>query len=241
MNFQYWKKYFADNQSHFEDIDWDAVDQLNREERNCIHDALQQFQKGEHSEGKHLFNYAKKFGDPEYIEAIKLFIKEEQKHAIVLAKYMDIHRIPRIKEYWIDNVFRGLRKFAGLENTLIVLVTAEIIAKVFYRSLNDATNSVLLRKICRQILQDEDQHLAFQAFTLNHFYKTSPRWKQIITRSWHRILMTGTIFVVWAWYKKVFKRGGSSFSRFFRETMLVYFEVERGIKSRSLQAVSVNK
>jgi hypothetical protein len=230
MSYRHWKEYFIANQTHFEDLDWKVTDELSAEEKKCIYRSLQQFQKGENSEGKHLFSFAKTFPDPEYFESIKLFIKEEQKHALVLAKFMDLHHIPKIKSHWIDSVFRGLRKFAGLENTIIVLVTAEIIAKVYYKALNQATSSVLLKKICNQILQDEDQHLAFQATTLNQFYQLSPRWIQIITRSWHRLLMTGTILVVWLWHKKVLKSGGSFFSKFFMETMLVYFEVEQGIK-----------
>jgi hypothetical protein len=230
MSYRYWKDYFTANQTHFDQLDWNVADELSAEEKKCIYNSLQQFQKGENSEGKHLYSFAKTFPDPEYFESIKLFIKEEQKHAQVLAKFMELHSIPKIKSHWIDSVFRGLRKFFGLENTIIVLVTAEIIAKVYYRALFQASSSTLLKKICNQILQDEDQHLAFQATTLNHFYHSSPRWKQIITRSWHRILMTGTIFVVWLWHKKVLKSGGSFFSKFFMETMLVYFDVERNIK-----------
>lgn len=233
MDYHYWKEYFTINQTHFDHLDWNVADELTAAEKKCITRSLQQFQKGEQSEGKHLFSYAKTFPDPAYLDCIKLFIKEEQKHARVLARYMDLHAIPRIKDHWIDNVFRGLRTLAGLENTIIVLVTAEIIAKVYYRALQNATSSVLLQKICNQVLQDEDQHLAFQAHTLNHLYTSSSRFRQIITRSWHRLLMTGTIFVVWLWHKKVLKSGGSFFSKFFMETMLVYFEVEQQVKTRN--------
>jgi len=233
MDYRYWKEYFIINQRHFEHLDWNVNDALSADEKQCITHSLQQFQKGENSEGKHLFTFAKTFPDPEYFESVKLFIREEQKHAQVLARFMELHEIPRIKGHWIDSVFRGLRKFAGLENTIIVLVTAEIIAKVYYRALAEATDSVLLKKICNQILQDEDQHLAFQATTLRHFYHSSPRWKQVITRSWHRLLMTGTTFIVWLWHKRVLKSGGSFFGKFFMETMLVYFEVERNVKLSS--------
>ncbi|MBC7848502.1 MAG: ferritin-like domain-containing protein [Chitinophagaceae bacterium] len=230
MDYQSWKQHFQSNQHQFDHIDWHVVDHLTEHEKETICTSLQQFQRGENSEGKHLLKYAKKFADPSYAEAIKLFIKEEQRHAMILAQFMDLHKIPRIKDHWVDSIFRALRKYAGLENTIIVLVTAEIIAKVYYRSLGSATDSIILKKICHQILADEDQHLLFQADTLHHFYRDSSRLHQIVTRSWHRLLMTGTIFVVWFSHRKVLKSNGGFFGRFFMETMLVYFEVERSIK-----------
>ncbi len=233
MNYIDWKKYFDSNKTHFDDINFEEGGYLLPHEKKSITSSLQQFQKGEQSEGKHLFSYAKTFSDPAYLECIKLFIKEEQKHAMVLARFMKVNGIPGIKKHWMDKIFRQLRKLAGLENTLIVLVTAEIIAKVYYKALENATDSILLKRICIQILEDEDQHLSFQAFTLQHFYTSSTRLKQIITRSWHRLLMTGTILVVWVGHRKVLKNGGSFFSKFFMETMLVYFEVEQQIKTKS--------
>ncbi len=233
MHYHYWKEYFTINQSHFTNLDFNIPDDLSPGDKKRITRSLQQFQKGEQSEGKHLFSYAKSFPDKTYLDCIKLFIKEEQTHARVLARFMDLHGIPRIKDHWSDSIFRGLRKLAGLENTIIVLVTAEIIAKVYYLALGKATTSVLLQKICDQVLQDEDQHLAFQAHTLNYFYSSSSRIKQILTRSWHRLLMAGTIFVVWLCHKEVLKKGDSFFGKFFMETMLVYFEVEQQIKIKN--------
>ena len=231
MSYLYWKNYFISNQTHFDNLDFKVADKLSPKEKRLITQSIQQFQKGEHSEGKHLFSFAKTFPDITYLDCIRLFIKEEQKHASVLARFMERYKIPRVKDHWMDAVFRSLRNLAGLENTIIVLVTAEIIAKVYYQALGNATSSVLLQKICNQVLEDEDQHLAFQAYTLNHFYSSSSRIRQIITRSWHRILMIGTIFAVWFWHKKVLIRGGRFFSKFFMETMLVYFEVEQQIKT----------
>src|SRR6476620_3746422 len=94
---------------------------------------------GYNSEGKHLYSFAKRFPDPGYLECIRLFIPEEQMHAKVLAKFMKKHDIPQIKNHWTDSVFRWLRKLAGIENTVRVLLVAEIIAKVYYKGLKQAT------------------------------------------------------------------------------------------------------
>jgi hypothetical protein len=243
-DFKYWEDYFINNENHFQGIDWQQEDVLSGEEKKMINSSLQQFQKGENSEGKNLYKYAKSFYDPLYVKCIRLFIREEQTHALVLAKFMDKHTISKIKNHWVDGVFRWLRKLSGIENTIIVLVTAEIIAKIYYRALANATGSILLKQICKQILQDEDQHIAFQCFTLHTIYcRKKLLWKKI-SRAWHLMLMGFTILVVWIYHKKVLKRGGYYFSRFFLETGLVYFKSDEMIKEQpvfkeSLAAIAI--
>jgi hypothetical protein len=232
MKYAEWEDYFWQNRAHFRDIDFDGADELTERERALIYSSIQQFQRGENSEGKHLFAYAKRNPYPAYLRCISLFIREEQTHARVLGMFMDKHRITRIKSHWVDSVFRWLRQLAGLENTIRVLLTAEIIAKVYYKALQAATGSRLLKSICRQILQDEDQHIAFQCCTLKPQYQKKSLLGKWITRAWHRLLMTGTILVVWLHHRKVYKSGGYSFGRYFMETLAVYLEAERIIRNR---------
>lgn len=232
MDLSYWKNYFISNKDHFEDIDWNKIDLLIPQEKEMITSSIQQFQKGEQSEGKHFFSFAKTFPDPRYLEVIRLFIREEQTHAFVLGKFMELKGIPRIKSHWVDSVFRWLRKLADLENTVIVLLTAEIIAKVYYKALKNATGSLLLDKICEQILRDEDQHIAFQSYTLQLFFKKKNRFRKFFNRIFHQLLMLGTICVVWVTHRRVLKGGGYSFSSFFMETMLVFIDSEKTIKKR---------
>ena len=233
MDFSYWKNYFISNGAQFEDIDWNEPDHLTEKEKKLITTSLQQFQKGEQSEGKHLFSFAKTFPDPLYLETIRLFILEEQTHAKVLGNFMDIEGIPRIRQHWVDDIFRRLRKLADLENTITVLITAEIIAKVYYKALKNATNSRLLKKLCDQVLNDEDQHIAFQSYTLNTFYGKKGRISKFFGRAWHQVLMTGTILIVWFGHRAVLKAGGYSFSIFFMETMLVFLESDKQIRKQN--------
>ncbi|MEO8403884.1 MAG: ferritin-like domain-containing protein [Chitinophagaceae bacterium] len=239
MKFNEWKNYFLQNQYHFADIDFDLPDQLSEQEKSLVYSSLQQFQRGEHSEGKHLFAFAKRFPDPEYLECIKLFIPEEQMHAIVLAKFLKKNKIPLIRHHWVDAVFRWLRKLAGIENTVRVLLIAEIVAKVYYRGLHDATNSVLLKKICNQILRDEDQHIRFQCDALRVFFKKKSMISKLFTRSWQYTLMTGTSIVVWMQHRKVLKKSGYSFHRYFALSMNIFSEAERSI-NREEQLVTIN-
>jgi len=234
MSFANWKEYFVSNKIHFSDIDWTQEEKLTHREKKIITTSLQQFQKGENSEGKHFFNFARAFPDLLYPECIKLFIAEEQTHALVLGKFMDKHGIQRIRKHWVDGVFRWIRKFSGLENSVIVLVTAEIIAKVYYKALMNCTLSVLLRKICVQILKDEDQHIIFQCYALSYFHKKKNPTRKFFTRRWHLVLMIGTILIVWVYHGKVLRTGGYNFSKFFFETITIFFEAEKIVKNEKI-------
>jgi len=233
MQFSNWKIYFENNQSHFDHIEWNTAPQLSEDEKKLITNSLQQFQKGEQSEGKHLYSYAKTFPDPAYVEAIRLFIKEEQDHARVLARFMEIENIPRIRKHWLDNIFRVLRKLSNLENTVTVLITAEIIAKPYYKALKNATNSRLLVDLCNQILTDEEGHIAFQVDTLKAFYLKKNMLSRFMSRVWHRILMMATILIVWKQYHRLFNATGSTLSIFFMETMLIFLAADREIRGIS--------
>ena len=232
MEFKIWKEYFRQNQNHFANINFDGDDCLLMEERLVISSSLQQFQKGESSEGRHLYSFAKEFEDPEYLESIRLFIKEEQKHAAVLAAFMHKCKIPLIKGHWVDYVFRCLRKAGGIQNTVSILLIAEIIAKVYYRALHHATECDLLKRICVQILRDEEEHISFQCDLLKVFHRRQSWVTNFLTSTYQLLLMTGTTLVVWWYHRKVLKQGGYYFGRYFFETLSIFFEAAQKIKNR---------
>jgi hypothetical protein len=222
MDFPAWRLYFQGNKNHFSHINWKEGAVLTDHEKKIVQLSLQKFQRGEHSEGKHFLKFAASLNDSEYLEAVKLFIKEEQDHAAVLGKFMLLNSIPRLEKDWVDGTFRFLRKLAGLEGTVTVLLTAEIIAMVYYKALASAAGSLLLKELCRQILKDEIKHLEFQSYTLRVIYSNKPVVKVIFSRLLHVVLMAGTIGVVWFDHRKVLKAGGYSFAGFFSAVWLEF-------------------
>ncbi len=216
MNFLVWHQYFESNRNHFDHLDWTKARSLKPEEKDIIYSSIQQFQRGEHSEGKHFMQFARSMQDESYVETIKLFIKEEQHHAAVLGQFMEIQQIEKLKKDWLDNCFRWLRKLAGLEGTVTVLLTAEIISMIYYKALQCTTGSDLLQQICRQILVDEEMHLRFQSFTLNILYRKKSIPVIFFSKALHSILMSGTILMVWLYHKKVLRAGGYRFFSFFQ-------------------------
>ncbi|RTL58583.1 MAG: hypothetical protein EKK37_09630 [Sphingobacteriales bacterium] len=62
MHFKQWKEWFQLNAVHFSPINRKGPDELTAKEKQLITSSFQQFQKGEHSEEKHLYQYAKATG-----------------------------------------------------------------------------------------------------------------------------------------------------------------------------------
>src|SRR4051794_29874464 len=99
--------------------------------------SVQQFQLGEWARGRGLKRraaaHAGLAADPWFLPALDLFIAEEQGHSASLGRFLDHERTPRLAAHWVNQVFRRLRKCAGLEFCLLVLATAEVLAMPFYR------------------------------------------------------------------------------------------------------------
>jgi hypothetical protein len=197
--------------------------QLTDKERRTITHSIQQFQLGENSSGRHLLERGRNFGravnDPLFAGALDIFIKEEQQHSCYLAAFMQSQTIPLVHKHWVDTTFRKLRVLAGLELSLTVLVTAEFIAVPYYRALRTATNSPILKIICNRILEDEANHLKFQASMLARVAGRRLETFQRLLSELHRIFLLGTILVVWFEHHILFKAAGYTFRRFKDETI----------------------
>lgn len=209
-------------------VSCNAALQLTEEERRAITPSIQQFQLGESSRGQRLFERGQEFGravnDPFFAEALDALIREEQQHSRYLGAFMESQSIPRVQKHWVDSVFRKLRGLAGLELALTVLVTAEMIAVPYYRALRGATGSAILKMICNRILDDEANHLKFQASMLARVARARPILLQRAFSQLHRMFLLGTILVVWNEHRAVFKAAGYSFQRFKSETLLEFLE-----------------
>lgn len=219
-------EHFQENQNHFRNFEFNDCN-LTQYEKDMIYSSLQQFQKWETSEWKHLFQFAKELWEIDYIESVKYFIREEQAHAFILAKFMEYSDIPLIKSHWTDDVFRFLRKLSSLENSVMILLTAEIIATVYYDALWKVTRSKTLQEICKQILKDEEMHVNFQSITLHLLFQRHNYISKSFKRFTHHILMITTIFIVWEYHKKVLFNGGYPFKSFYSRVMKEFYRSEK--------------
>jgi len=214
---QSWLDYFRRNS--WPAMPWDDPYRLTRDEINAVAGSIQQFQLGEGSEGNAFVRRAARLGDDiDFVPTLRLFIQEEQRHSASLARFLGLHGIPLLRKHWLDQVFRRIRRMAGLELIVTVLVSAEIVAVPYYRALHNATQSPLLRTLCRQILQDEAAHLQYQAETLSRLRRSRSAIDRALVELFHALLLQGTVLTVWIEHRSVFLRGGYTLAKFHRES-----------------------
>jgi hypothetical protein len=215
-----WVNYFTNNLKK-ERIDWTLAAALTSSELNTILKSLQAWQLGETSDGCNLVKASKKYAaiiaDPHYVDAIKLFIKEEQKHGKNLGKYLDKIKKLRITKNWGDSLFRKIRYFnTSMEFWTLAVLTVENAAQIFYQSLKDATNCKLLKQICTDILIDEAPHIQFQTERLGIIFSQKKKMFQFFIFYFYQVFYFSTALVVWAAHNKIFKAGGNDFKKYFR-------------------------
>ena len=212
-----WFDYFQSN-LQVKRINWNQPAALTNDELTNVFRSLQAWQLGETSEGKDLINaskrYAAKIDDPFYVQAIELFIKEEQKHGNNLGRFLDMINQPRIKKDLGDSLFRKIRHLnTSMEWWTLAVITVESAAQIFYQS---------LKEICTDILIDEAPHIQFQM----ERFKVIFQHKNIVASKasywFYKFFYFSTTLVVWMAHKKLFKAGGNSFDRYWKKMILKY-------------------
>jgi hypothetical protein len=187
MNTQHWI-------SHFE-----ASTRLNREMqlpvapcslpgpvRNALARSVAIFQLGESGGGTRLRRYARSIAPLEnlqgYQRAVDLFVAEEQSHAALLARTVTHLRGTLLQKQWTNSVFRWLRDLVNLEFNIQVLLTAELIAEVYFGLLALRCSDPVVKTVAKKLLRDEMGHLSFQRDFLFERLKTLTPAMQ---RLWH--------------------------------------------------------
>ncbi len=218
---QEWYDHYAANGQSQLPIPWERGAELTSEERDKIASSVQAWQLGETSDGSHLLAAAQKYAgqtnDPKFIDVVRLFIAEEQRHGGNLGHFLDLADIPRIYKNWGDTLFRAIRYFLSeMEIWATSVVMVETMALVYYQAIRSATHSTVLRQICQQILKDEVSHIRFQWERLAILHRNRPKWLLAVTYLLQRILFLGIVIAVWIDHHRALQAGGYSFKRYWR-------------------------
>lgn len=221
-----WCDYFEYNGTRLLAIPWEAGVDFTPAERKSVAKSLQIFQLGETGEGRHIRReadrYAARTGDFDYPVALRQFIAEEHRHAALLGRVLDAAVIPRLRQQWSNGAFRRLRHLAGLEVAICVLLTAELIATIYYVALRGATKSIVLRRVCEQILRDEAMHVRFQSERLADLRQGRSRWGRRGSAAMQGLFFAVTCGVFWVSHRRVLSAGGFSLRRFARRAFLAF-------------------
>ena len=232
-----WLEYFRSNQTELDEIPWDQAIPPASPFRSALVASLQQFQLGENASGLHFLAlaraHARATNDPDFPEAIALFIAEEQRHSALLARYLRRIEEPLLQQHWIHSVFRRIRHWAGLESKVTVLVTAEILAVPYYRAVMESTRCPALAAVCQRILREEAQHLLFQGNTLRRLQQQRPSWFVAATHLVQEIFLAGTCLTTWFGHRRVFAAAGDGFLDVWYTSRVVLAHVQRAAAGRN--------
>jgi hypothetical protein len=228
VDLKVWLDHFEYHANHRSVLPEGRPDELTAYEGRLIADSIATFQLGEQSEGRSLLRAAEDYereqehDAPSLARIVRLFIAEEQHHASLLAEFMQQHGIPRKRSDWTDYVFRTVRKLAGLELQISVLITAELIGKVYYRALEAATGCRQLQVLCRMLVADELAHVGFESDLLLAMRARKSNTTQRVMDTLHRLFFTGASLVVWMTHRPVLRAAGYRLGTFMRACAAQY-------------------
>jgi len=228
-----WLTYFRENAARLQSPRWDKGAGLSGAERLVVGPSIRIFQRGETGTGRTIERFARRWAsraaDESYPEALTALFDEEARHAEHLGRFLELAEIPKLQREWSDTVFRALRHHLGLDGALSVLVSAEIVAKLYYRALHAATSSPLLRHICVQILRDETQHVRFQCQRLALLRARSTLLGRLCRSASQRVIFTLSVSLVGARHRSVFRAAGIGLRDFSRLSRIEWDAAQRVI------------
>jgi hypothetical protein len=216
-----WVAYFRANAANLLDVPWGDGPGASPDELAPILASLRGWQLGETSDGAQLRATAERYGakinDPDFVEAIKLFIAEEQRHGETLGLFLDLAGVPRKTWDWGDAVFRVFRHFRlRMEVWASVVVMVEVHAMIYYAAVRRSTGSPVLRRVCEQILRDEVPHIRFQCERLALIRRNRNGILRWLTAGVQRALFGGITVAVWVGHRRALRAGGFTLGRFWR-------------------------
>lgn len=126
--------------------------------------SLAVFQLGEGGEGRvarEIERVALAGIDDDYRAALKLFVREEGRHAKILAAMVRALGGELERGAWTERLFVRGRRLLGLRLKLLVLLAAEVVGLGFYGLLAETLEGCPIGQALREIAEDERRHLEF--------------------------------------------------------------------------------
>jgi hypothetical protein len=213
--------------------------------RAAILRSLACFQLGESSDGRHLRRLAWGTGDALYAEAIELFIAEEQEHARLLGNILDRFAAPRLHRHWTHWLFRHCRHVLGFRAEIVVLLMAEIAGMKYYGAVREGVEDAATRRVCEQMLYDEEFHVRFHCEYLHRWLagRSRPaRWLVWWGLTW--LFAGASTVVAWDHRDALIAMGGTS-KEFLEASWLDFLAARRSIfagqpfASRSVHSAAI--
>ncbi len=172
MQTRAWRDYFEANESRPARTVHATVDDVPPQLRRLLARSLQIFQAGETGEGRIVAQARRVSGsaassatqvvDDDFVEALRLYIAEEGRHARELgALVRALGGEPSPRHRSADR-FRAARSAIGFRTKMMVLAGAEVVGGVFYDVLAARAGCRAVTRTLGTIVAEERAHLVFQ-------------------------------------------------------------------------------
>jgi hypothetical protein len=236
LNSTYWLHYFQHNRLNRPEPHWGVPSQVERATAAKLARSLSHFQLGESGEGSFLLAEARRAhpDEPHYVEALALFVGEEQEHARLLAQLVARFGGKLVARHWTHGCFRLLRRALGVQFEIQTLVIAEIIGTAYYRLLRLHAPDIVLQQVCDLMLRDEARHLEF------HRQRVAQRqelWLPVGRTLWSaqfQAFFLVAAYAAWLDHGPALTAVGADRQAFFREARLecaVFLDASSGSRS----------
>lgn len=157
-----WRQHFEDNAERpLPRIDASGIAAAWREP---LARSLAVFQIGEGGEGRvaREIDRTRLSGvDDDYRAALKLFVREEGRHARILAAMVRALGGELRRAAWTERLFVRGRRLLGVRLKLLVLLVAEVVGLGFYGLLAERLGACPIGQALREVSDDEADHLEF--------------------------------------------------------------------------------
>lgn len=133
--------------------------------------------------------------DDYYADAIAFFVKEEHRHANVLAMCVRLLGGTLIRKNWTAHLFVFARRLMGLRLKVLVLLAAEVVGICYYHLLASQLPSCHIKRWLTQLVDDEQSHLYFHCSFL-HSQTCSTRQRRIFVVVWRCLMVAAAVAVI---------------------------------------------
>ncbi|WP_036042201.1 sugar transferase [Leptospira alstonii] len=235
IRWKHWKEHFRGNENRpLPKIDFETLE-LRPNEMQSIAYSLAVFQLGESGEGRIAKEIDKTilFGiDDFYREALKLFVREEGRHARILGECVRALKGELIESNWTERLFYFGRRLIGVRLKLMVLLAAEVIGICFYRKIAEKIPNGSVKSALFDIVKDEEKHLKFHS----DFFRIRIRnfFTKIFFRMLWRLIAFAACITVILDHRKTFRILGISNWKTFRK----FREIARSTEDFIIEGLS---
>lgn len=133
--------------------------------------------------------------DRHYADAMALFVREENRHADILAICVQELGGELIRHNWTATLFVSARRLIGLRLKVMVLLAAEVVGICYYHLLSTKLPESPMRSWLTELVDDEQSHLDFHCWFLRS--QVDRPWKRwVFVVAWRTTMFFAAIVVM---------------------------------------------